>query len=93
MKYCELKVGLFHREVSHSSRTWLLKNQPSQQTFFYHEYAGNLPVLWSCGTKPLGLSSGKNGLFVCMMWWDFTRMAFILKKRVGSKDGVHSRTT
>lgn len=92
MKYYELKVGLFVREVCHSSRTCLLKKQPSKPTFFYHEYAGHLPVLWSCGTKPLGLSSGKNGLFVCMMWWDFTQIASILKKRARSKEGVHSRT-
>lgn len=85
MKYYELKVGLFHGEVSHSSRTWLLKNQASKQPFFYHEYAGNLPVMWSCGTKPLGLSSGKNGLFVCTMGWDFTRVAFILEKKSGEQ--------
>lgn len=83
--------GLFNREVSHSWRTKLLKNQPSKPTFFYHEYAGNLPVLWSCGTKSLGLSSGKNDLlFVCMIWWDFSLI--YIKKRVGSKEGVHSRT-
>lgn len=55
MKYCELKVGLFHREVSHSSRTWLLKNQPSQQTSFIMNMQGTCqscgavgPNLWAC---------------------------------------------
>lgn len=75
--------GLSYRDASHSWRTRLLKNQTSKQTFFYHEYAGNLPVLWSCGTKSLGLSSGKNGLlFVCMIWWDFSLISFKKKKSI-----------
>lgn len=52
--------------------------------------------MWSCGTKSLGLSSGKNGLLlVWMIWWDFcstySKMYWTRKEEMEAKLGVHNR--
>lgn len=53
MKYCELKVGLFCRKVSHPLRTWLFKNQANKP--FIMNMQGTCqscgaagPNLWAC---------------------------------------------
>jgi len=51
--------------------------------------------MWSCGTKSLGLSSGKNDLlFVCMIWWDFCstykKMYWTRKEEMEAKMGMYT---